>query len=175
MQRFGVSRTVLREALRTLAGKRLIEARARVGTRVLPRSVTGNEARNAGVAAAQRDTVLVLEATQRADRAGVERLVASLTGASQPVVAGRGSAADLARVLWRRESVPTFDPAHGRFPQAALVEAAEVDARVIAHDEGPWSTPFGTVPPVAEELDAFARLVADRPDAPWSWRSLASR
>lgn len=38
MQRFGVSRTVLREALRTLAGKRLIEARARVGTRVLPRS-----------------------------------------------------------------------------------------------------------------------------------------
>ena len=142
--------------------------------RVLPRSVTGNEARNAGVAAAQRDTVLVLEATQRADRAGVERLVASLTGASQPVVAGRGSAADLARVLWRRESVPTFDPAHGRFPQAALVEAAEVDARVIAHDEGPWATPFGTVPPVADELDAFARLVADRPDAPWLGDLLAT-
>ena len=142
--------------------------------RVLPRSVTGNEARNAGVAAAQRDTVLVLEATQRADRAGVERLVASLTGASQPVVAGRGSAADLARVLWRRESVPTFDPAHGRFPQAALVEAAEVDARVIAHDEGPWASPFGTVPPVAEELDAFARLVADRPDAPWLGDLLAT-
>lgn len=38
MQRFGVSRTVLREALRTLAGKRLIQARARVGTSVLPRS-----------------------------------------------------------------------------------------------------------------------------------------
>ncbi len=38
MQQFGVSRTVLREALRTLAGKRLIEARARVGTRVLARS-----------------------------------------------------------------------------------------------------------------------------------------
>lgn len=38
MQQFGVSRTVLREALRTLAGKRLIEARARVGTKVLPRS-----------------------------------------------------------------------------------------------------------------------------------------
>lgn len=142
--------------------------------RVLPRSVTGNEARNAGVAAAQRDTVLMLEATQRADRAGVERLVASLTGASQPVVAGRGSAADLARVLWRRESVPTFDPAHGRFPQAALVEAAEVDARVIAHDEGPWATPFGTVPPVADELDAFARLVADRPDAPWLGDLLAT-
>lgn len=34
MQRFGVSRTVLREALRTLAGKGLIQAKARVGTRV---------------------------------------------------------------------------------------------------------------------------------------------
>lgn len=35
---FGVSRTVLREALKTLAAKGLVEARARVGTRVLPRS-----------------------------------------------------------------------------------------------------------------------------------------
>lgn len=38
MQQFRVSRTVLREALRTLSGKRLIQARARVGTRVLPRT-----------------------------------------------------------------------------------------------------------------------------------------
>ena len=34
---FGVSRTVLREALKTLAAKGMIEARARIGTRVLPR------------------------------------------------------------------------------------------------------------------------------------------
>lgn len=34
MHRFGVSRTVLREALRTLAGKGLIQAKARIGTRV---------------------------------------------------------------------------------------------------------------------------------------------
>src|SRR5690554_3686810 len=37
LQRFGVSRTVLREALKTLAAKGMIEARARIGTRVLPR------------------------------------------------------------------------------------------------------------------------------------------
>lgn len=38
MARFGVSRTVLREAMRTLAGKGLIQARARVGTRVRDKS-----------------------------------------------------------------------------------------------------------------------------------------
>ncbi|MDE1179537.1 FadR/GntR family transcriptional regulator [Paraburkholderia sp.] len=37
MQTFGVSRTVLREALRTLTSKGLIESRPRVGTRVRPR------------------------------------------------------------------------------------------------------------------------------------------
>ncbi|MCD7058945.1 FadR/GntR family transcriptional regulator [Pelagibacterium xiamenense] len=37
-EQFGVSRTVLREALKTLSAKGLIEARARVGTRVLPRA-----------------------------------------------------------------------------------------------------------------------------------------
>jgi len=35
--RFSVSRTVLREAMKTLTAKRLIEPKARVGTRVLPR------------------------------------------------------------------------------------------------------------------------------------------
>jgi len=38
LERFGVSRTVLREALKTLAAKGMIEARARIGTRVLPRN-----------------------------------------------------------------------------------------------------------------------------------------
>ena len=37
MERFGVSRTVLREAMKTLSAKRLIEAKSRVGTRVRPR------------------------------------------------------------------------------------------------------------------------------------------
>lgn len=36
--RFGVSRTVLREAMKTLAAKRLIEAKAKVGTRVVDRA-----------------------------------------------------------------------------------------------------------------------------------------
>ncbi len=38
MQQFGVSRTVLREAMKTLAGKGLIQAKARIGTRVRNRS-----------------------------------------------------------------------------------------------------------------------------------------
>ncbi|MFK4440029.1 DNA-binding FadR family transcriptional regulator [Caballeronia udeis] len=36
MERFGVSRTVLREALRTLTSKGLIESRPKIGTRVRP-------------------------------------------------------------------------------------------------------------------------------------------
>jgi DNA-binding FadR family transcriptional regulator len=38
MDRYGVSRTVLREAVKTLEAKGLVEARAKVGTRVQPRS-----------------------------------------------------------------------------------------------------------------------------------------
>ena len=38
LDRYQVSRTVLREVLKTLAAKGLIEARARIGTRVLPRN-----------------------------------------------------------------------------------------------------------------------------------------
>jgi DNA-binding FadR family transcriptional regulator len=38
MQLFGVSRTVLREAMKTLAGKGLIQAKARIGTSVRDRS-----------------------------------------------------------------------------------------------------------------------------------------
>lgn len=37
MERFGVSRTVLREAVRTLTSKGLVESRPKVGTRVRPR------------------------------------------------------------------------------------------------------------------------------------------
>jgi len=36
MERFGVSRTALREGLKTLAAKGLIESKTKVGTRVLP-------------------------------------------------------------------------------------------------------------------------------------------
>jgi DNA-binding FadR family transcriptional regulator len=39
MEKFGVSRTVLREALRTLTSKGLVESRPKVGTRVRRRSV----------------------------------------------------------------------------------------------------------------------------------------
>ena len=37
-ERFGVSRTVLREALKTLSGKGLLQARPRIGTRVRPQA-----------------------------------------------------------------------------------------------------------------------------------------
>lgn len=38
MEHFGVSRTVLREALKTLSAKGLLQAKARIGTRVRPRA-----------------------------------------------------------------------------------------------------------------------------------------
>jgi len=38
LQRYGVSRTVLREALKTLSAKGLVQAKARIGTRVRPRA-----------------------------------------------------------------------------------------------------------------------------------------
>jgi DNA-binding FadR family transcriptional regulator len=38
MERYDVSRTVLREAMKTLEAKGLVEARAKVGTKVLPRN-----------------------------------------------------------------------------------------------------------------------------------------
>ncbi len=38
IERYGVSRTVLREALKTLSAKGLVQAKARIGTRVLERS-----------------------------------------------------------------------------------------------------------------------------------------
>ncbi len=37
IERYGVSRTVLREAVKTLSGKGLLQAKARIGTRVRPR------------------------------------------------------------------------------------------------------------------------------------------
>jgi len=37
LERFGVSRTVLREAMKALAAKNMVVARARIGTKVLPR------------------------------------------------------------------------------------------------------------------------------------------
>ncbi|MCQ4437391.1 GntR family transcriptional regulator, partial [Clostridioides difficile] len=39
MEMYGVSRTVMREALRTLTSKGLVESRPKIGTRVRPRGV----------------------------------------------------------------------------------------------------------------------------------------
>ena len=138
------------------------------GARVLRSAATGNDARNAGVAGAHRDLVLLVDATQRVDADAVEELAARLAVSAEPVVAGRGAPSDASRLLWRRGSVPSFDGAHGRFPHAALPDApAAADLPVVAQDDGPWATPFGTVPPVAGEVADLARLVAARPDAPW--------
>ncbi|RYP88026.1 hypothetical protein EKO23_04030 [Nocardioides guangzhouensis] len=138
------------------------------GARVLRPASTGNDARNAGVTGAHRDLVLLVDATQRVDAGAVEDLATRLTASPDPVVAGRGAASDASRLLWRRGSVPTFDPAHGRFPHAALPDTPPAaDLTVVGHDAGPWATPFGTVPPVAGEVADLARLVAARPDAPW--------
>ena len=126
---------------------------------VLPVAATANDARNAGTAAASTPAVLHLDATDtlRPEAVAVlgEHLVAGVD-----VVAGQGHR--LAERLWRRPAVPRFDPAHGRFPWAALPAGPVIDRRVSG-GEPVWATPFGTVPPVSSELASFAERAGGQP------------
>lgn len=127
--------------------------------RTLPAVATGNEARNAGAAAATADAVLFLDATETLRPEALSRL----SGELGPGDGSVGTTEGLAGRLWRRGRVPRFDPRHGRFPHAALADPPGVplDGRVSDGHERTWGTPFGFVPRAAPELDSLTALVAD--------------
>jgi CDP-glycerol glycerophosphotransferase (TagB/SpsB family) len=143
--------------------------------RVLPASATANEARNAGAAAATGNAVLFVDATETLRPGGLEAL-AHAVARGATVAAGAGPACTLSRLMFRREAVPTFDPAHGRFPQAALPVESElvgVDETVAENTHRVWAVPFGTVPAASAELAHFvAVLEAAVPGATWTASAL---
>lgn len=112
-EQLGVSRGALREAVKALAAKGMLETRPRTGTRILPRS---------------RWNLLdpdVLDWLGRADRPG---LVAHLTELRALVEPGAAAlAADRATTAERRELLATCDA------MAAAVEAGDA-AGVTEHD-----------------------------------------
>ena len=133
--------------------------------RVLAPEQTGNDARNAGVAATTRDRVLFVDASDRLVPGAVDALISRLGDSAS--VTGRGHALAQAPVIFRRDGVPRFDPAHGRFPQASLPSEPSVDLVLLEDGGNPWAVPFGTVPPAAGELAGFAALVEASAGAAW--------
>jgi CDP-glycerol glycerophosphotransferase (TagB/SpsB family) len=127
----------------------------------LPEVLTANEARNAGAAAATGDTVTFLDATETLRDGALDALLADLGDAD--VVVGRGPVTSLAHVLWRRGAVPRFDPAHGRFGQAALPTRAATSDVLAAEVGDLFPGPFGTVPSTAGELGALAAVLEAAP------------
>ncbi|MBD8870871.1 CDP-glycerol glycerophosphotransferase family protein [Nocardioides donggukensis] len=135
------------------------------GLRVAPPEESGNAARNRGRASTRCDAVLFLEASQTLRPDALSRL----TGELAPDVSWVGGAGpDLGERLWRRDRAPVFDPAHGRFPQAALTRrrggpgsGREVRLADSVSDgaERTWSVPFGTVPPAAPEAGHLAAVL----------------
>jgi CDP-glycerol glycerophosphotransferase (TagB/SpsB family) len=135
---------------------------------VLPPETTANEARNAAAEAATGDAVLFVDATETLHKVAVDTLVRTVTEGAT-VAAGLGPEHSLSRFLWRREAIPRFEPAHGRFPQAAFPNGAvPVAERVADHTDRLWAVPFGTVPSTSAELGTFVALLADaKADAQW--------
>lgn len=130
---------------------------------VLPVAATANDARNAGTSAAGTPAVLHLDATDTLRPEALAVLGGRLVEGVD-VVAGQGHR--LAERLWRRDAVPRFDPAHGRFPWAAL-PAGPVIGRRLSGGEPVWATPFGTVPPVSAELASLVAALEGSLRAPW--------
>ena len=136
--------------------------------RVLPATATANEARNAGAAAAAGNTALFVDASETLRAAGVDALVDAVS-TDAVVAAGGGPAYSLGRFMFRREAVPTFEPGHGRFPQAAFpTHVVKVGEAVAEHCDRVWAVPFGTVPAASAELGSLVALLATAgPDATW--------
>ncbi|UHC15271.1 FadR family transcriptional regulator [Methylobacterium currus] len=129
---FGVSRTVLREAIKTLSGKGLVEARTRVGTRVRERSAWNLFDRDvlAWTIEAGIDARFLSELAEI--RLAIEPAAAALAAA-------RRSKADLdtldACVVAMREA-KGLDPAFARADLAFHLALADASGNLFMHSVG---------------------------------------
>ena len=133
--------------------------------RVLAPEQTGNDARNAGVAATTRDRVLFVDASDRLVPGAVDAPISRLGDSAS--VTGRGHALAQAPVIFRRDAVPRFDPAHGRFPQASLPSEPSVDLVLLEDGGNPVGGAVRHGAPGRRELAGFAALVEASAGAAW--------
>lgn len=132
--RFNVSRTVLREAMKTLAAKGLVVARARIGTRVMPRAnwnlFDGD--------------VLAWHFSAGVDEAFL-RHVSEIRLALEPYAAGlaarRAADADIAQMM--RLAVAMGDAGHS--PQSLALADLEFHLRLLEASLNPFMQTVGSL------------------------------
>ncbi|WP_245524232.1 FadR/GntR family transcriptional regulator [Methylobacterium nonmethylotrophicum] len=163
LARFGVSRTVLREAIKTLAGKGLVEARTRVGTRVRERAAWNLFDRDVLAWTLEGG----LDARFLRDLAEI-RL--AIEPAAAALAAARRTTADLAVLdacVAAMRDAPGLDPAFARADLAFHLALADASGNVFMHS-------VGAVTEAA--LDVVFRLSrpTDREAHAASWRAHAA-
>jgi DNA-binding FadR family transcriptional regulator len=132
LSRFGVSRTVLREAIKTLSGKGMLEARTRVGTRVRERAAWNLFDRD--VLAWYREGGI----DGRFLRDLAEILLA-IEPAAAALAAERRTAPDIARLeacVAAMRDAPGLDPAFARADLAFHLALADASGNVFMHSVG---------------------------------------
>ncbi|WP_245447513.1 FadR/GntR family transcriptional regulator [Methylobacterium sp. 17Sr1-1] len=132
LARFGVSRTVLREAIKTLAGKGMIETRTRVGTRVRERAAWNLFDRDvlAWTIEAGIDPRFLSDLAEI--RLAIEPAAAALAAA-------RRNAADLDTLdacVAAMRAAPGLDPAFARADVAFHLALAEASGNRFMHSVG---------------------------------------
>ncbi|GJD61815.1 FadR/GntR family transcriptional regulator [Methylobacterium frigidaeris] len=163
LARFGVSRTVLREAMKTLSGKGMLEARTRVGTRVRERAAWNLFDRD----------VLAWTIEGGIDRRFLRDLAEirlAVEPAAASLAAERRTTADLDRLdasVAAMRAAPGLDPAFAEADLAFHLALADASGNVFMHS-------VGAVTEAA--LDVLFRL--SRPTDPRahavSWRAHAA-